>query len=139
FYTATPADYVVAVAVAAALSAIGGALAPHLGLFIALILGLPAGGLISELVMRAIGRRRGRYLWAYVAGGIVIGALLGAWLFDPSLREALALYLQPGAGEFQVDPRSQAFLGQFIGSRALPLLLFIALSAGAVIARMRSR
>jgi len=74
FYTATPADYVVAAVITLPVAAIGQFIGPLLGFF-AIFAGPIVGGLIAELVYRANGKRRGQYTWLVVAGCIVVGAL----------------------------------------------------------------
>jgi hypothetical protein len=74
FFTATPADYVVAAIITLPIAVIGQFIGPNLWFF-ALFAGPIVGGLIAELVYRANGKRRGQYTWLVVGACIVVGAL----------------------------------------------------------------
>jgi MFS family permease len=80
FFTATPNDTLIVIAVCAGLALVGGVIlgAIGFGLFLALILGVPAGGIVSEAALRAVKRRRSRYSGEIGAVAVVFGGILGA-------------------------------------------------------------
>jgi hypothetical protein len=84
YFSATKADYVLAVVLGAGYGALGGALLPLVSSFIpfygwfAMLVAAPAlAGGAATLLRRIIGRRRGRYLGLAVCGVVIAGSLLG--------------------------------------------------------------
>jgi hypothetical protein len=145
FYTANQMDSAIVFVVGLVIAAVGGALANRLGLFFVIILGLPAGGLISELALQATHRRRGRNTWLFIVAGIVVGTVLGALMFDPSMRY-LIQYYQVSSAANAGSPEAQQALQQagvainsVMAMSLIQPLLFAAMAAGAVVARMRPK
>jgi hypothetical protein len=119
FYTATPLDYAIAVAVGLVLSTIAAFILGQVGIFLTLILGPVVGGVIAEVVRWAIRRRRGRWIWLVVSGCIVTGALMAA--FYPFL-----FYL--------FTPQRVAYLPTLF---RVDLIVYVALAVGTAYARLR--
>jgi hypothetical protein len=130
YFTATQRDYVIAAVAAFLVSIPIGYIVPKLGFFFVIILSLPAGGLISEIAMRAVGRRRGRYMWIAVGVAILAGAVVGAL---PVIQQVAALYAKPGEMRELFANELSGIVVQIL----LPPLLYVALCAGAAIARLR--
>jgi hypothetical protein len=120
FYTATPLDYGIAVAVGLIASTIAAFLMGRLGIFLALILGPVAGGAIAEVVRWATGRRRGRWMWLVVSGCIAVGALVAA--FSPLL--------------LLFTPEGRPYLSISMFAR-LDLIIYAVLAIGTAYARLR--
>jgi len=124
FYTASPADYVVAAVITIPLAAIGQLIGPLLGFF-ALFAGPIVGGLIAELVWRANGKRRGQYTWLVVAGCMIVASL--PILVSPILLRAL--FIRSGGGFSQA--------GVYGLMSLLWPVIYLVLAVGSAIARLR--
>lgn len=120
FYTASPVDYGIAVAVGLIASTIAAFLMGRLGIFLALILGPVAGGAIAEVVRWATGHRRGRWMWLVVSGCIAVGALVAA--FSPLL--------------LLFAPEGLPYLSISMFAR-LDLIIYAVLAMGTAYARLR--
>ena len=102
FYTVTPLDYGIAVAVGLVISTLAAFILSRVGIFLALILGPTAGGVIAEVIRWAIRRRRGRWMGLLVSLCIGLGGLLSlilsAFLFSPSSLLSLIIYVALAIG-----------------------------------------
>lgn len=79
FFTATPLDYLLALALTLPISILVGFFASRLGFFV-IFLAAGAGTLLGSLAFRLAGRRRGRYLPLAVAASVAVGGLIGGML-----------------------------------------------------------
>jgi hypothetical protein len=113
FFTAMPIDYVIAALVSLPIGYLAQRFVPQIGFFVILI-GPAIGGLVGEVIWRASRKRRGRYTWIAALASLSVGALMSVL---PKLQFVLA------------------FGGGAIG--LLWDLVFFALMAGAVVARLR--
>ena len=124
FYSATPLDYVIAVAIGLVASIVAAFIISAVGIFFAFFLAPAAGGVIAEVVRWATGHRRGHWTWLVVSACIVVGALVAALgpmlplLFVPEAQ--MALLAAPFALIFRID-----------------LAIYIVLAIGVVYARLR--
>ncbi len=119
YFTATQQDYLIAAAVSFGLGLPAGFIIPRIFLLAVIFLALMAGGFIAEAVHRLTGKRRGRYTWAVVAGGIIAGAVIAT----------VATY-----GSYLLDA---AYLGPGLLLALLPTVVYVVLSVGAAVARLR--
>ncbi len=119
YFTATQQDYLIAAVVSFGLGLPAALFIPRIFLLLVIFLALMAGGFIAEAVHRSIGGRRGRYTWAVVAGGIIAAAVIAA----------IATY---GAYLSAITELGPSLL---IG--LLPLIVYVVLSVGAAVARLR--
>jgi hypothetical protein len=129
FETALWYDYVVAGVISLIVGVLGAALIGRMSfLLFVIILGPVAGGVTAELVRAAVRRRRSRYLPWVSVGAYLLGAL--GLLFGPLLL-GVALALMSGQGS-ELAGLVPALLFRLLGP-----LIFIALSASTLYARLR--
>ncbi len=115
YFTALPIDYVIAALVSLPVGYVAQQIAPRLGFFI-LLVGPLIGGLAAEVIWRASRKRRGRHTWRVALAGLALGAGAAFW------------------------PKAQLIFASGGGAIGLALwdVVFFALMAGAVVARLRS-
>lgn len=113
FFNAEPMDYAIAAIVSLPVGYIAQRFVPQIGFFV-ILLGPMIGGLIGEVIWRASRKRRGRYTWIAALGGLSVGAAAAAW---PILMFT--------------------FAGANLGFGILWHIVFFALMAGSVVARLR--
>ena len=89
FYSATPVDYGIAVAVGLALSVVAGFIMSHLGWFFAIFLGPVTGGIIAEAIRQATRKRRGRWMSLVAVLCIITGAIIPLILTFANLSPVL--------------------------------------------------
>lgn len=132
YYTATYADYVIALVVGLAVSVAGGVIASLIGFFLFEIFYAPfAGGVIAEVIRQSVRKHRGRYLWLVGCAAVILGGIFGAGLF-PLLASGGGI----GLLRLLENPLALPF---FVG-RALfniGFLIYIVLAVGTVYARLR--
>jgi len=130
FYTATPADSVIALVVSFIIGLPVGYILPQLGLFIIIIGAIPIGGFIGEIVHRAVGRRRGQYTWLFAVIGVVLATAL-AFYFSPTIQRILELNAAATRAGGEGLPT------EYVVQALIQPILYIVLCAGALIARLR--
>jgi hypothetical protein len=134
YYTATSADYAVAVVVGTIVSMVGGGIAAVIGGFflIAIFYAPFAGGIIAEIIRWSIQKRRGHYVWLVACASVVLGGLIGAGFFP------LGAILFSGRG---ADLLGLLLALPVIAIRAIfniGFLIYIVLAVGTVYARLRT-
>ncbi len=122
FYTATPLDYVLTLAIGGVLGLIAGAIAGVLGglWFISIFYAPAAGGVMAEAIRFVIRKRRGRYIGLLAAALVVLGAIVAVEGFP--ILAALA------TGQFSILGRSLFNIG---------LWIYLVLAPSTVYARLR--
>jgi len=89
FYSATPVDYGIAVAVGLALSVVAGFIMSHLGWFFAIFLGPVIGGIIAEAIRQPTRRRRGRWMSLVAVLCVIAGAIIPLMIIFSNLSPVL--------------------------------------------------
>lgn len=122
FFTATPLDYALVLAIGSVVSFVAGAIAGVLGFlwFIAIFYGPAAGGVIAEIIRFAIRKRRGRYIGLLAAALVVVGAIVAI-----EGRPILATLV---TGQFSILGRGLFNIG---------LWIYLVLAPSTVYARLR--